>query len=272
MRIIVKFGTGILTSRSGRSLDLAQFRRLSAEVAALRKSGHECLIVSSGAVTAGISVFGLRARPTDLLMKQACAALGQPKLMRAFDTCLATHGLRAAQLLITHPDIDSIRRRGNARNTLETLLGVGTVVPVINENDSVAVDELNFGDNDRLSAEVAILAGADLLIILTSSDGVQDAENRRVPGFRSVDEALRLVRPEKGTNSVGGMAAKLAAVRLAVESGIETVVADGRRPGAIPDVVDGKDVGTRFAPVLRKSLRRSERRGYSSKTKTPPNS
>jgi glutamate 5-kinase len=254
MRIVLKFGTGILTSRHGRSLDMAQFRRLSAEVSALRKSGHQCVIVSSGAVTAGIGVFGLGARPTDLRMKQACAAVGQPRLMRAFDACFATHGLRTAQLLITHPDIDSLRRRENARQTLETLLAVETLVPIINENDSVATDELNFGDNDRLSAEVAVLAGADFLIILTSSDGVQNAKGERIPSFVTVAKAMKLVRPEKGANSVGGMSAKLAAVRIAVEAGIPTLIANGRKPGQIPGAVAGADVGTRF--TARKSPRR----------------
>lgn len=254
MRIVVKFGTGILTSRHGRSLDMAQFRRLSAEVAALRHAGHQCIIVSSGAVTAGIGMFGLASRPSDLRMKQACAAVGQPRLMRAFDTCFASHGLRTAQLLITHPDIDSLRRRGNARATLETLLAVDTLVPIINENDSVATEELNFGDNDRLSAEVALLAQADVLVILTSSDGVQDAAGERIPSISDIDAAMKLVRPDKGTNSVGGMSAKLTAVRIAVEGGIQTIIADGRKPDQIPGAVAGTDVGTRF--TIKKSSRR----------------
>jgi glutamate 5-kinase len=174
--------------------------------------------------------------------------------MRAFDACFATHGLRTAQLLITHPDIDSLRRRENARQTLETLLAVETLVPILNENDSVATDELNFGDNDRLSAEVAVLAGADFLIILTSSDGVQNAKGERIPSFVTVAKAMKLVRPEKGANSVGGMSAKLAAVRIAVEAGIPTLIANGRKPGQIPGAVAGADVGTRF--TARKSPRR----------------
>jgi glutamate 5-kinase len=256
MRVVVKFGTGILTSHHGRSLDMKQFRRLSAEVSSLRNAGHDCIIVSSGAVTAGIGVFGLPSRPADLRMKQACAAVGQPRLMRAFDTCFASHGLRTAQLLITHPDIDSLRRRENARQTLETLLAVNTLVPIINENDSVATEELNFGDNDRLSAEVALLAKADLLVILTSSDGVQDATGKRLNTIADIDAAMQLVRPEKGTNSVGGMSAKLAAVSLAVEGGIPTVVADGRMPGQIPGAVAGADIGTRF-PAAKSPRRKS---------------
>jgi len=254
MRIVVKFGTGILTSHHGRTLDMKQFRRLSSEVSALRNAGHECVIVSSGAVTAGIGVFGLKSRPSDLRMKQACAAVGQPRLMRAFDTCFAAYGLRTAQLLITHPDIDSLRRRENARQTLETLLAVPTLIPIINENDSVATDELNFGDNDRLSAEMALLAKADLLVILTSADGVQGADGLRIPSISDLDSAMQLVRPDKGANSVGGMRAKLTAVRLAVDAGVTTVIADGRMPGQIPGAVAGDDVGTRFP--ARKSPRR----------------
>jgi glutamate 5-kinase len=246
-RIVVKLGTGVLTSPHGRSLDTHQFRRLTTEISELRKTGHQCIIVSSGAVTAGIVEFGLDRRPTQLDLKQACAAVGQPRLMRAFDSNFKTHGFRSAQLLLTHDDIDSRRRRANAKRTLETLLAVETLIPIINENDSVATEELSLGDNDRLSAEVALLAGADLLVILTSSDGLLDAAGVRIPRIDRIESALAFVRPEKGENSVGGMGAKLAAVQIAVNGGIETVIADGRKPGQIPGAAGGEDVGTRFA-------------------------
>jgi glutamate 5-kinase len=254
-RIVVKLGTGILARPGGRSLDTDQFRRLSAEFAALVNESHSVIVVSSGAVTAGVGALGLSERPADLHGKQACASVGQPLLIREFARNLGKHGLSPAQILLTHDDIDSRRRRANARNTVERLLEARTVVPIFNENDSVAVEELNFGDNDRLSAEIALLTEADLLVILTSADGVLDAERRRVPLIKDIDSAFALVLPEKGANSVGGMAAKLTAVKIAVTGGVETVIADGRREGCVLDAAHGADVGTRF-PAVRKRPRR----------------
>ncbi len=245
-RIVIKLGTGILAEPGGRSLDVAQFRRLCAEFAALVAGGHSVIVVSSGAVTAGVGLLGLAERPTDLPGKQACASVGQPQLVREFERNLGPHGLHAAQLLLTHDDIDSRKRRRNVRNTLERLLEAKVVLPIFNENDTVAVEELNFGDNDRLSAEVARLVEADLLVILTSADGVLDADLRRVPVIHEIDAAFALVLPEKGANSVGGMAAKLNAVRVALNGGVETVIGDGRRDGGVLAAARGADFGTRF--------------------------
>lgn len=253
-RIVVKLGTGILAKPGGRSLDAAQFRRLGTEFANIVRAGHELVVVSSGAVAAGVHALGLSERPTDLPGKQACASVGQPLLVREFDRTLAKHGLHTAQLLLTHGDIDSRHRHANARNTLERLLAAKTVLPIINENDSVAVEELNFGDNDRLSAEVALLASADLLVILTSSDGVLSS-GVRVPVIRDIDKAFDLVLPVKGAFSVGGMRAKLSAVKIATTGGVETVVADGRKPDRIAGAIAGDDIGTRF-PVPRKASRK----------------
>jgi glutamate 5-kinase len=256
-RIVIKLGTGILAKPGGRSLDAAQFTRLCAEFAALVAEGHSVIVVSSGAVTAGVSLLGLRERPADLPGKQACASVGQPQLVREFERNLSRHNLHAAQLLLTHDDIDSRKRRTNVRNTLERLLEAKIVLPIFNENDTVAVEELNFGDNDRLSAEVALLVEADLLIILTSADGVLDAERRRVPLIRDIDSAFALVLPEKGANSVGGMAAKLNAVKIALAGGVETVVGDGRRKGGILAAAHGEDFGTRFPALRKRSTRRA---------------
>ncbi len=248
-RLVIKLGTGVLARPHGRTLDSGQFRRLSQELAELMSAGHTCIVVSSGAVTAGLSVLGLTHRPADLPGKQACASAGQPRLIRTWDTSLRRHDLNAAQLLLTHDDIDSRRRRTNARNTLERLLATRTVLPIINENDSVATEELNFGDNDRLSAEVAILAEADLLVILTASDGVMN-QGQRVPVIKDIDAAFSLVTAEKGPNSVGGMGAKLTAVKIAVTAGITTVVADGRKPDRIAAALRGQDAGTRFPAAV----------------------
>jgi glutamate 5-kinase len=246
-RIVLKFGSGILARSRGSGLDEKQFRRLTAEVAALVQKDHECVIVSSGAVAAGLGVLGLKERPESLAARQACAAVGQSKLMESYARHFARHKLNVAQLLLTHGDLDSRMRHENARNTLEHLLRRRTVVPVINENDSVAVEELKFGDNDRLSAEVAMLAKADLLVLLTSVDGLLDQEGRTVHTVEDIDAVARLAREEKGKYSVGGMTSKLQAVKLAVAAGIPTVIASGRIPDQIPAVVAGKRVGSRFA-------------------------
>lgn len=237
MRIVLKFGSGILANPQGNTLDQDQFQRLASEVAGLIQEGHECLIVSSGAVAAGLSVLALEERPEALSARQACAAVGQSKLMQLYSTVFAAHGLNVAQLLLSHGDLDSRTRYANAQNTLKHLFERRTVVPIINENDSVAVEELKFGDNDRLSAEVAMLAGAQLLILLTSVDGLLDENGQLVPQVRDITEVTCLARQEKGRLSVGGMVSKLQAVKLAVDGGISTWIANGRTPGRIAAVL-----------------------------------
>src|ERR1700738_572650 len=158
-------------------------------------------------------LMGLPQRPKDLPSIQACAAIGQSRLMRLYETLFQRHGLHVAQLLLSHQDIESRTRYQNARNTLERLLRFRNVIPVINENDSVAVEELRFGDNDRLSAEVAILARADLLVILTSVEGLLDSEKRLIPHVTDVDSVSDLASAETGMFSTGGMVSKLQAVK-----------------------------------------------------------
>lgn len=244
-RIVFKFGSGILANAKGSGLDDKQLRRLCAEVAAAEKAGNECIIVSSGAVAAGLGVLGLKERPEALAARQACAAVGQSKLMESYTRHFATDGLNVAQLLLTHSDLDSRTRYANARNTLEHLFA-RKVVPIINENDSVAVEELRFGDNDRLSAEVALLAKADVLVLLTSVDGLLDADGKTVRQVVDIDSVTNLARDDKGKFSVGGMVSKLQAVRTAVDAGVLTYIASGRKAGQIPAIVKGKLVGTRF--------------------------
>ena len=245
-RIVFKFGSGILAQPAGDALDEIQFKELADAVAGLVKGGMQCIIVSSGAVATGMPVLGLKERPADLSARQACAAAGQPRLMGLYSEKFSEHGLQVAQLLLTHGDLDSRMRRENAGNTLERLLERGNVVPVVNENDSVAVEELRFGDNDHLSAEVAMLARADLLVILTSVDGLMDANGDVVPVVRDIEAVSGLVRDDKGKLSVGGMVTKLGAVRLAVGAGITTVIANGRKAGRVAGIVGGKAGGTRF--------------------------
>ena len=165
--------------------------------------------------------------------------------MRAWQDSLATHGLTAAQLLLTHGDIDSRQRRRNAENTLRELHTFPKVIPVINENDSVAVEELGFGDNDRLGAEMAALCGADRFLILTGSDGLQ-GDGQRLPHVTDLAGARRHVTAEKGAHSTGGMGSKLDAVAFATAAGIETWILDGRRPAQMAAALAGEDAGTRF--------------------------
>ena len=255
LRIVLKFGSGILTRTTAPGLDVRQFARLSTEMAALINAGHQCVMVTSGAVAAGIGVLALSERPTDLATAQASAAIGQSKLMRAWESAFARYKLNVAQLLLTYSDLDSYVRRANAANTLERLLATRHVVPIINENDSVATEELSFGDNDRLSAEVAALARADLLIILTGVDGLLDASGKVISRVRDVEQAKKLANGNKGRFSVGGMISKLDAVKMAVEAGITTVIINGRHPERIAATVAGKETGTRF--VAKSRLARS---------------
>jgi glutamate 5-kinase len=252
-RILLKFGSGILTRLRANALDERQFHRLTADVAQLIRGGCECIIVSSGAVAAGMRVVRLEERPLDLTTGQACAAVGQSKLMHLYASTFAKHHLNVAQLLLTHSDLDSRTRHQNAKNTLRRLLECKNVVPVINENDSVAVEELRFGDNDRLSAEVAVLAEAELLILLTSVDGLMDHAGKRIPVVTDVADAARFIRTKKSRFSVGGMVTKLEAAKLATAAGIPVVIANGRRAGIIPRIAAGERVGTFFPVPAEKS-------------------
>ena len=248
-RIVLKLGSGILATPRGTNLDQRQFSRISKEVAALVESGHQVIMVSSGAVAAGLGAMGLRVRPDDLPTRQACAAVGQGRLMATYTEHFAKHHLTVAQMLLTHGDLDSRIAYANIRNTVERLLACRTV-PIINENDSVAVEELRFGDNDRLSAEVAVLVEANLLILLTSVDGVLDPKGQTVARVDDIEQVSKFVREDKGRLSVGGMSSKLQAVKAAVEAGIPTVIASGRKGGQIIRAAEGRPAGTYFPPLV----------------------
>lgn len=248
-RIVLKFGSGILATPRGTNLDQRQFARLAKEIAVLIGCGHEVIIVSSGAVAAGLGALGLKQRPDDLASRQACAAVGQGRLIACYTDHFSRHELNVAQVLLTHRDMDSRISYSNIRNTIGRLLA-NHVVPIVNENDTVAVEELRFGDNDSLSAEVAILAEAQLLILLTSVDGVLDSKGRTIRRVDDVDDVAKFVRQDKGRLSVGGMSTKLQAVRAAVGAGIPTVVASGRKAGQIIQAASGKAAGTYFPPLI----------------------
>jgi glutamate 5-kinase len=250
-RVVIKFGSGILTRDEPVALDESQFARLTQAIAILKQGGHEVIVVTSGAVAAGLGALHLSKRPTDdMTALQACAAVGQTRLMHKYATLLGACDLEVAQILVTHDDFIHPERRANLLNTLHRLLAERTIVPIINENDSVATAELKFGDNDALSAGLAELAGADLLILLTSVDGLlPPGQTEHLPSVPDVREVMAYARDEKGDYSVGGMASKLRAVEAAVIAGVETIIANGRRPEQIPDLVAGNGIGTRFAPV-----------------------
>lgn len=250
-RVVIKFGSGILTRPDTGALDESQFARLTQAIAILKQDGHEVIVVTSGAVAAGLNVLGLTKRPQETSALQACAAVGQTRLMHKYETLLGACGLHVGQLLVTHEDFLNDVRRANLENTLRSLLDRRNIVPVINENDSVATEELKFGDNDALSAGVAVLARADLLVLLTSVDGLMPpGETQRiVEHVRHIGEVMDFARNETGEFSVGGMASKLKAVEKAVNAGIETLIANGRRSEQIPDLVAGQGIATRFAPA-----------------------
>ncbi len=248
-RIVVKLGTGVLTD-SRKLIDPAQLEQIVAQVAALRRAGKEVVMVTSGAVGAGMGALGYSSRPSDLAEKQACAAVGQPLLMAAYEKLFGLRGVVVAQVLLTHDDLEHHDRHLNARNTLVTLLGRG-VVPIINENDAVSSTEIKFGDNDKLSALVAALLPADLLVLLTTVDGVMenfDAKNARtISVIEKIDAAiLDLARGTTSETAVGGMKSKVEASKIAVRSGIPLVIASGRNKNVLAQILAGEDQGTLF--------------------------
>jgi glutamate 5-kinase len=249
-RIVLKFGTGILTRRDAPEPDPVQLRRLIEAVALVRGAGHQCVVVSSGAVACGLKPVGLDQRPADIASLQACAAVGQTHLMSRYESLLGDHGLHVAQLLVSHDDLTSADRSARFRTTLERLLQFPNVVPVINENDSVAIEELRFGDNDKLSSSIARLWQADLLILLTSAPGLLERADQPdaapIPLVTDVEAVLHHAGEERSALGSGGMGSKLRAVQEAVEAGIECVIASGRNPGQVPDLVSGGGVCTRF--------------------------
>jgi glutamate 5-kinase len=259
MIIVAKIGTSSVTTADG-SVDIGAVEKLCGEVAALRQAGHDVVVVSSGAVTAGVATLRPAAgRPSDSTTLQALAAIGQHRLMRVYDDALATQGLLAGQVLLAPLDFGDRRQYLRARATLTRLLELG-VVPVVNENDAVADDELRFGDNDRIAALVANLIGAELLVLLTDMAGLYDADPRRVreaslvEEVRAIDAALEAGAGGPGRpEGSGGMAAKLAAARMACWSGVRVVIAAADRPGVLGDAVAGASgVGTSFFPERRR--------------------
>jgi glutamate 5-kinase len=251
-RLVVKVGSNVLAS--GERLDPCRIHHLALQLSSLREDDHEMILVSSGAILAGLSQLKWKGRPKEIPLKQAAAAIGQSRLMWAYQDAFQFQGQMVAQVLLTQDDVRDRSRYLNARNTLISLLHLG-VIPIINENDTVAVEEIRFGDNDQLSALVANLVDADLLIILTDLDGLFTADprkNRKASLISVIPEITESVRVWAGDSSsgvgVGGMSSKVLAAKVATASGIPTIVANGRMDGALREIMMGKPVGTLFLP------------------------
>lgn len=260
-RLVVKVGTVSLVDVAGRP-DEERLERLCEDIARARSLGVQVVLVSSGAIAAGLAPLGLARRPGDIPSLQAAAAVGQGALLSLYAQALARRGIVCAQMLLTRYDFMQRANYLNARNTLDRLLSLGAL-PIVNENDTVAVDEIRFGDNDRLAALVANLARARLLVLLTDADGVHAADPRRVPGAPLLDEVERIT-PEieraaggRGSElSSGGMASKMAAAWVATFSGVGVVVARATEPGVVTRLAGGERLGTYFHPNPRRASAR----------------
>ncbi len=251
--IIVKVGTNVLTGADG-TLDPARLHALADQVQRIRQAGRKVVLVSSGAIGAGMGRLSLGKRPTDLRHLQACAAVGQSYLMRAYEECLADQGVHTAQILLTASDFDNRTRYLNARNTILTLFEWGCL-PIINENDTVSVAEIRFGDNDHLAAMVTNLLQAPLLILLTVVDGLYSADPKIDSAAQVLSTVPRIdaaIMDKAGDSrsplGSGGMRSKLRAARLATEAGESVIMANGATPGVLDAILAGQAVGTLFLP------------------------
>jgi glutamate 5-kinase len=250
-RIVVKVGTSTLTYDTGK-VNLRRMDKLAQVISDLRNSGIEVALVTSAAIAVGVGKLGLPARPKDIPSRQAVATVGQCELMFMYDKLFSEYGNTIGQLLITRSDFENGERRANLSNSFEKLFEFGAI-PVINENDSIAVEEIVFGDNDTLSAMVAKLVNADALIILSDIDGLYSGNPREdenaylIPVVEEISDELMAIADTKGsTRGTGGMVTKLHAAQIATEAGIDTVVMNGAQPEDIYRLLDGRQTGTYF--------------------------
>ncbi|UCG13890.1 MAG: glutamate 5-kinase [Deltaproteobacteria bacterium] len=255
-RVVIKVGSSVLTGRQG--LDLGIVNRLCDEVSMLKEEGRQVVIVSSGAIASGIRKVGLTEGPKTIPQKQAAAAVGQGSLIQAYEDAFGHYNLKVAQILLTSDDLTNRRRYLNARHTLQTLLDWG-IIPVVNENDTVVVEEIKFGDNDNLSVLIAQLTDADLLIILTDMDGLYDCDPRQnedatvIPLVRSIDRKVEACASDRpGTFGTGGMTSKLLAAKKVTVTGVPMIIGNGRKRYILKRIFDGEEVGTLFLPAKRR--------------------
>jgi glutamate 5-kinase len=270
-RIVVKVGSGVLTRDLGLDLDI--MASLARQISVQMDQKREVILVSSGAVASGVKKIGLPKRPDKMPEKQAAAAIGQAGLIHEYEIAFSRHGKHVAQILLTDEDLSNRKRYLNARNTMGTLLDWG-VLPIINENDTVAVAEIKFGDNDSLSARVALLMEADLLINLTDIDGLYDKDPRRFPDAQRIRELgsigkhiEELAAGVPGALGTGGMLTKIKAARKMIASGIPMIIASGKDPSILTDLFEGKDKGTFFRPKHQRLGSRKSWIAFNSKPK-----
>lgn len=253
-RWVVKIGSSLLTN-DGQGLDVKRIAQWTAQMAEIRHAGVEILLVSSGAVAAGMNRLDWHSRPDEMAQLQAAAAVGQTKLVQTYEDLFQKFDLHTAQILLTHEDLSDRKRYLNARNTLRALLAL-PVIPIVNENDTVTTDEIRFGDNDTLGALVANLIEAETLVLLTDQDGLYDADPRKASTARLITEAkandpsLAEVAGDGGSLGRGGMVTKVRAARLAARSGTGTIIAGGRNDNVLSRIFHGEQVGTRLAPDM----------------------
>ncbi|MFH1283287.1 MAG: glutamate 5-kinase [bacterium] len=256
-RIIIKIGTNVITNADG-LLDMDFIERLSGELSEIISGGCEIVLVSSGAIGAGAGKLNLKTRPKALAQKQAIAAVGQVLLMHAYEKCFGRHNINVAQVLLTREDLEIRSRYLNARNTLNTLLSMN-IIPIVNENDTVSVEEIQFGDNDTLSAIIAAKLEADYLIMLTDVDGLymgnpkHDKECKIIQRIEKITPELeKYICGKSGSvYSVGGMLTKVRAAKAAVSSGVTVFIVNGKKSGVIKDVLENKNIGSCFVPAQR---------------------
>ena len=250
-KIVVKIGTSLLTFDNGK-INISRIEKLVRALADLQNSGKQVILVSSGAVGVGVGILGLQERPKDLDKKQALAAIGQVGLMRLYQEIFEEYNINIAQVLLTRDGVENPKRRNNARNTFNALIEMG-IVPIVNENDTVSTDEIEFGDNDTLSAVVATLIDADLLLILTNTDGVYTSDPNTDEFARKVSKVINASADLKDVDLTGaskmgsgGMITKVAAAEMCKDHNVDVIIADGSDPLKIADILDGKDIGTFF--------------------------
>lgn len=248
--VVIKVGTSVL-SNDDDSLDVSRIAALTEQIFRIRQTGRRVVLVSSGAVGAGMGLLNLKQRPTDLPHLQAAAAAGQAHLIRLYNDCLEVHGYKAAQLLLTANDFRNRERYLNVRNTLNTLFEF-SIIPIINENDTVSISEIQFGDNDHLAAMVSNLLGDSLLIVLSVIDGLFDGDpdstdSQVIPLVERWDnDLLALASESKSRGGTGGMRSKLRAARKVTEVGENVIIANGRRDAVLDDIMAGNEIGTLF--------------------------
>ena len=251
MRIVIKVGTSTLAHKTGR-LNIRRIEELCKVLSDLKNAGNEIVLVSSGAIGMGVGKLSLGARPDDIPTKQAAAAVGQCELMYTYDKLFTEYNHNVAQILITAPDIESETRKKNFHNTLERLIELDTL-PIINENDTVSVEEIEIGDNDTLSAIVTASIGADLLVLLSDIDGLYDkdphkfADAKLIDTVPVIDESIISLAGGKGSSlGTGGMVTKIKAAQISTDAGCDMIIANGADPQLLYGIVEGEKIGTRF--------------------------